>query len=561
MNIDFVGGAYKGRSIAVDGQECINFYQEYLGVSGQAIGEYFYGTKQKAKAPQALFPTPGLVPFNVDTNIPGPVRDLYTTSTGRMFAVIGKQLVEYAKYGGKTIRGTLLTTTGRVSMADCGNGAQRGHGLCIVDGQYGYNYNLTNNSFELILDQSFPKSVSVLFMNGYFIVNEVNSERFWFSQLYNCLDWSDLDDTFTTDASITPQIGLLTVILSDSITESVVNVQLGVTYTIVTPGTTDFTLMGAPDSNIGTTFIATAAGTGTGTVSYNPLALVSIDANMYATLTSQNAYMQGFTQFFDPTTGELQISITSIGGSGSSNAWTISLYEGSTRFYSAEGTPDNLRTIATIRNELWLVGDISTEIWYNPVGADANVPFTKSRGAFINNGTVAANSVCTNGNNLFWLGSSAAGHGQIWMSNNYQPVKISTTSIDHSIESLMNIGDASGFCYTQEGHEFYVLSFTQSNKTYVYDVSTGEWHERAYWNSTEGKFERYLPEAHCVFNGINYVGDYRNGNIYSLDLNVFTDNGEIVRRVRTGPHIHQDRKRLYFREFEIDIERGGRDFL
>jgi hypothetical protein len=52
------------------------------------------------------------------------------------------------------------------------------------------------------------------------------------------------------------------------------------------------------------------------------------------------------------------------------------------------------------------------------------------------------------------------------------------------------------------------------------------------------------------------VGDYRNNNIYSLDLNTFTDNGDIVRRVRTGPHIHQDRQRLYFREFEIDIERG-----
>lgn len=37
------------------------------------------------------------------------------------------------------------------------------------------------------------------------------------------------------------------------------------TYSILTVGTTDFTAIGAPDNNIGTTFVATGAGTGTGT--------------------------------------------------------------------------------------------------------------------------------------------------------------------------------------------------------------------------------------------------------------------------------------------------------
>ena len=52
------------------------------------------------------------------------------------------------------------------------------------------------------------------------------------------------------------------------------------------------------------------------------------------------------------------------------------------------------------------------------------------------------------------------------------------------------------------------------------------------------------------------VGDRENQNIYILDLETFIDNGILIRRVRTGPHIHNDRKRLYFKEFEIDIERG-----
>ena len=121
------------------------------------------------------------------------------------------------------------------------------------------------------------------------------------------------------------------------------------------------------------------------------------------------------------------------------------------------------------------------------------------------------------------------------MTNGYQPVKVSTNSIDHMIENLPNIQDAVGLCYTQEGHDFYMISFPTGNKTYCYDISTTEWHERAYWNAPAGKFERFLGNKAAVFNGVPYVADYRNGNIYSLDLNVYTDNGQIVRRVRTGP--------------------------
>jgi Phage stabilisation protein. len=499
LEIGFIGGSGKSRSYAVDGQDSINYYVEITASNSQS----------QAKNVTVLYPTPGLLPFNKDIDLSGVVRCLYTTSTGRMFSATGNKLIEYSPYGQKTIRGTLLTNTGVVSMADCGQGAGRGYGLCIVDGLYGYNYNLTNNTFEQIKDVSFPRSGTVIFMDGYFIVNELDSARFWLSQMYDCLDWSDLQEQYPTHTSISLQTGLLTVILEDA--------------------------TGAPLLN-----------------------LTTVTSNLPVTVSSTSSYLSGTTQVYDPTTGQLQINITSFGGTGVASDWTVNVYvAGSTRFATAEGTPDNLKTIATIRNELWLIGDISTEIWTPFVGAGPDdFPFIKSRGAFVNNGTVASYSAVTNGNNLFWLGSSAAGHGQVWMTNNYQPYKISTNSIDHEIEALSNIQDAVGFCYTQEGHEFYVLSFNEGNKTLVYDISTSEWHERAHWNGPKGRFERYMPNTHCLFNGVNYVGDYRNSKIYSLDLNTFTDDGETVRRVRTGPHVHQDRQRLYYKEFEIDIERG-----
>ena len=56
------------------------------------------------------------------------------------------------------------------------------------------------------------------------------------------------------------------------------NIVSGTTYVILTVGTTDFTAIGAPDNNVGTYFIATGAGTGTGT------------ANDVEVLTASSAY-------------------------------------------------------------------------------------------------------------------------------------------------------------------------------------------------------------------------------------------------------------------------------
>ena len=44
------------------------------------------------------------------------------------------------------------------------------------------------------------------------------------------------------------------------------DILVDVKYKIVTPGNTDFTLIGAADSNVGTVFTATGGGTGNGTV-------------------------------------------------------------------------------------------------------------------------------------------------------------------------------------------------------------------------------------------------------------------------------------------------------
>jgi len=57
---------------------------------------------------------------------------------------------------------------------------------------------------------------------------------------------------------------------------------IGNTYTILLPGTTDFTLIGAVDSKNGTVFKATGVGTGTGTATYDTADAIGFTQNIFS---------------------------------------------------------------------------------------------------------------------------------------------------------------------------------------------------------------------------------------------------------------------------------------
>jgi len=83
-----------------------------------------------------------------------------------------------------TSRGTLTSTTGRVSMAD--NGVE----VFVADGvSKGYVYNLTTLAFTAVTDADAVISDTVTFLDGYFIVSKTVSGQFNFSDGYAGLNW------------------------------------------------------------------------------------------------------------------------------------------------------------------------------------------------------------------------------------------------------------------------------------------------------------------------------------------------------------------------------------
>lgn len=224
-------------------------------------------------------------------------------------------------------------------------------------------------------------------------------------------------------------------------------------------------------------------------------------------------------------------------------------------FASAEGSPDLLVSSITDHSEVWLFGTNSVEVWYNSGAVD--FPLQRIQGAFNEIGCAATYSVAKLDNGLFWLGADARGRGIVYRSNGYTGQRISTHAVEWQIQQYGDISDAIAYTYQQDGHAFYVLTFPTANATWVYDVATQAWHERASY--TNGDFGRHRSNCQMAFNNEIMVGDYQNGNIYSFDLTVYTDHNRVqkwLRSWRALPTGQNNLKRTAQHSLQIDAETG-----
>ena len=224
-------------------------------------------------------------------------------------------------------------------------------------------------------------------------------------------------------------------------------------------------------------------------------------------------------------------------------------------FASTEGSSDGLVSMIIDHAQIWLFGTNSVEVWYDSGAAD--FPMTRIQGAFNEIGCAAAFSVAKLDNGIFWLGADARGQGIVYRANGYTGVRVSTHAIEYAIAQYADISDAIAYTYQQEGHAFYVLTFPSGNATWVYDVSTQAWHERAGFEA--GELTRHRSNCQMAFNGQIVVGDFENGNIYQFDLDVYADNGDIqkwLRSWRALPTGQNNLKRTVHRTLQLDAETG-----
>lgn len=222
-------------------------------------------------------------------------------------------------------------------------------------------------------------------------------------------------------------------------------------------------------------------------------------------------------------------------------------------FASKSGSPDKLMAAVATRRNVFLFGEQTTEIWTNTGGS--GFTFSRMSGAFIQFGCVAASSLAQADGSIYWLSRSPQGECMVLRTMNYDRERISTFAIENEFQTYERVDDAISYIQQMSGHIWYVITFPTANKTWVFDAATNEWHERAYLNE-DGSESRHRANCHACWNGKHIIGDYQNGNLYELSLDVHTDNGNEIRRVRGFPHLADEGVRIMYKEFKACMQVG-----
>ena len=393
MKTPILGSTYVARSVNAADARMVNLFPEVIPEAG--------------KEPGFLMRAPGL--RRLATIGTGPIRGLWQLKNF-LYVVSGSTLYKVTSAYAATSIGTVVGT-GPVSISD--NGTQ----IFIAANGPSYIYNTNTNIFAQITDPDFPGAVSVGYLDGYFVFNEPNSQKFWVTSL--------LDGT-------------------------------------------------------------------------------SVDP-------------------FD--------------------------------FASAEGSPDGLVGLIVDHREVWLFGTNSVEVWYDAGLLD--FPLERIQGAFNEIGCAAPYSIAKLDNGIFWLGKDARGQGTVYRANGYTGQRISTHAVEWQIQQYGDLSDAVAYTYQQDGHSFYVLTFPSANATWVYDVATQAWHERAGWSN--GAWVRHRSNCQVVYNNLVIVGDYEDGRIYALDLDYYQDDTSPQRWYRSWralPTGQNDLKRTAQHSLQLDCETG-----
>lgn len=220
-------------------------------------------------------------------------------------------------------------------------------------------------------------------------------------------------------------------------------------------------------------------------------------------------------------------------------------------------TSNKLRTMILDHREVFVFGNRKGGVLYNSGNPD--FPFDAVPSGSIEYGAVP-DSLTNMDNSVFLMSSDKNGSGMVMRLQGYQPQRVSDHGIEYnlqrSIHRGLDVDSTVAWSYQADGHSFAMFNVPGAETTPCYDAATRLWHERAWWDSVNGRYGPHRGINHIYAFGRHLVGDRELGLIYDMDIETYTDNASMIRRVRRHPHISAGTKTVTHKRLGIVMETG-----
>ena len=276
--------------------------------------------------------------------------------------------------------------------------------------------------------------------------------------------------------------------------------------------------------------------------------IMNLSTNVVTQITALNGkatmggQMDGYFIALDAATSTFYISNLLAG-----LTWTTG-----TDFAQRSKMPDPWVAMKVNPPYIWLFGTETTEVWYN---TGQSFPFAPHPSGLIGYGCDAPFAVALVGSALVWPGTSVAGGVYVLQASGFTPEVVSSVPQQFAMSGYATTSDAVADSYTDLGHTFYVLTFPSEDVTWAWDVTTGQWTERATWIAEQGQYIAWRPRWHAYVFNEHRMLDYDSPAVYRMSYTDLTDVDErVIRRLRRAPTMMAENTRVYYSAMEVDLQ-------
>lgn len=221
---------------------------------------------------------------------------------------------------------------------------------------------------------------------------------------------------------------------------------------------------------------------------------------------------------------------------------------------TAEGRDDNIIRGVVINGFLWLLKEKSTEIWFG-----TSTGYSRVNGGIIDTGLLSFGLIAKFDGGALFVGDD----GVVYITNGTGLQPVSSPAVETDISQGQ---PRRCFYYEDEGHKFCVVQFAD-RIAWVYDISTGEWHNRA----SGAQMNPWRVVSAVKAWGYWHVGSDLGKVLRLLRINTDFD-GPLIRKMvsrtlRGGEYQTISRFELFGRVGEVDTGGnvtyvlGGMDFI